>query len=44
MQNVSPRVISRLVWHQTRPMNALLDFDDPARYAGRYNGVGQPGV
>lgn len=44
MKNVSPRVISRLVWRQTRPRNTLLDFDDPARYQGRYNQVGEPGV
>lgn len=44
MRELSPRVITRLVWRQTRPRNALLDFESPARYEGRYNQVGDPGV
>lgn len=44
MKQIPTRVISRLVWRQTRPRKALLDFDDPAAYAGRYNRVGDPGV
>jgi len=44
IHDVSPRVFSGLVWHQTRPRNALLDFADPARYDARYSRVGEPGV
>lgn len=44
MREVSPRIITRLVWRQTRPRNALLDFESPSRYEGRYNPVGDPGV
>lgn len=44
IHDVSPRVFSGLVWHQTRPRNALLDFADPARYEARYSRVGEPGV
>lgn len=36
--------MSRAVWHQTRPSNALLEFADPAAYDGRYNRAGDPGV
>lgn len=44
MKDISPRVITRQVWRQTRPRSALMEFDDPARYAGRYNRVGGAGV
>ncbi len=44
MREISPRVIARLVWRQTRPRNSLLDFDDPTPYEGRYNQTGDPGV
>lgn len=37
-------MITRHVWRQTRPKNALLDFDDPTSYPGRYNQAGDPGV
>lgn len=42
--NITPRVVAGLVWRQTRPSSALLDFDDPARYAAPFNQVGEPGV
>lgn len=44
MREVSRRFITRLVWRQTRPKNALLDFDDPSLYEGRYNQVDGLGV
>ncbi|MCA1704046.1 MAG: RES family NAD+ phosphorylase [Actinobacteria bacterium] len=37
-------VLSRLVWHQTRPRNGLLDFADPASYDARYSRAGEPGA
>ena len=43
-RQISPRVITRLVWRQTRPRNALLDIDDPTRYEARYNQIGDPGI
>lgn len=44
MKQIAPRVITRQVWRQTRPSNVLLGFDDPTRYPGRYNRVGDSGV
>jgi RES domain-containing protein len=44
MRQISPRVITRLVWRQTRPRNALLDFESPAHYEGRYHEIGDTGV
>lgn len=44
LSDIPVRVVSRAVWHQTRPSNELLHFDDPATYEGRYNRAGEPGV
>lgn len=44
LRDIPARVVSRAVWHQTRPSNELLRFDDPATYDGRYNRAGEPGV
>ncbi|MCA1702688.1 MAG: RES family NAD+ phosphorylase, partial [Actinobacteria bacterium] len=44
VDDIPPRVLSRVVWHQTRPRNALLDFADPAYYDARYSRAGEPGV
>jgi RES domain-containing protein len=38
------RRLSQHVWHQTRPSNALLQFEDPADYEGRYHRVGGSGA
>lgn len=44
LSDIAARVVSRAVWHQTRPSNELLHFTDPATYDGRYNKAGEPGV
>ncbi len=44
IDDIAPRVLSAVAWHQTRPRNALLDFADPARYDARYTRAGEPGA
>lgn len=44
MNDLPRRRLSRSVWHQTRPGNALLQFEDPATYDGRYHRAGRPGA
>ena len=44
MDNIPTRVITRVMWRQTRPSSSLLRCDDPTRYPGRYNRAGDPGV
>src|SRR4051812_8717252 len=44
MDVTSSRRLSRKVWHQTRPSNTLLRFEDPATYDGRYNRAAEGGV
>jgi hypothetical protein len=38
------RVVARVVWHQTRPRNALLDIAGPADHDGRRYRAGQAGA
>lgn len=44
MNDLPRRHLSRPVWHQTRPGNTLLQFEDPATYDGRYHRAGGPGA
>lgn len=44
MNDLPRRQMSRPVWHQTRPGNVLLQFEDPATYDGRYHRAGGPGA
>lgn len=44
MKNIPARDVARAVWHQSRPSNTLLQFEDPATYDGSYNRAGEPAV
>lgn len=44
MNELPRRHLSLPVWHQTRPSNPLLRFEDPATYDGRYHRAGAPGA
>lgn len=44
MNDLPRRHLTRPVWHQTCPGNALLQFEDPATYVGRYHRASGPGA
>lgn len=42
--DIEPRLLSRVVWRQTRPRSGLLDVSDPAVSDARYHRVGGDGA